>query len=263
MSGTITIFRREFAGLFLSPLAWVLLLVSLFVNGFFFVLLLHQSGGDMGVALGGALGGAWPFWYFLVFLPPLLCMRLIAEEAHSGTLEYLLTAPVTDVAVVVGKFLAATAFMGVLWLSVLVYALRIDAGGVTPDWGPVLGGYLGAVLASGLFVAIGLFASSLTSTPMIAAFLAFMACLWWLILPQVGALVFRAMRALLADVAGGVDTAREWFFGALNTMDVVAHFQASFLIGVFDTSEVVFFLTWTALFLFLTVRSLETRRWRA
>ncbi|MCP3916650.1 MAG: ABC transporter permease subunit [bacterium] len=263
MRGAVTIFRREFAGLFLSPLAWILLLVSLFVNGFFFVQYLGIYRGDVTGALRASLGGSWPFWFFLVLLPPLLAMRLVSEEARNGTLEFLLTGPVGDASVVVGKFLAALAFLAILWLSVLVYALRVQTVGTPPDWGPALGGYLGAVLASGLFVAIGLLVSSLTNTPLLAAFLAFMACLGWLILPIVGANAFQSIAALLADYAGGVEVAHAWVLGALNKMDVLHHFQSSFLLGVFDTSEVVFFLTWTALFLFLTVRSLEARRWRA
>lgn len=262
MSGTLTIYRRELASLFFSPLAWILLLLALLANGFFFVLYLNQANGEVTYALELALGGGWPFWSLLVFLPPLLAMRLLAEEARTGTLEFLLTAPVSDAAVVCGKFLGATTFMAVLWLAAPIYAGAIHTLGVAPDWGAVLGGYIGAVLASGLFVSIGLFASSLTSTPLVAAFLAFMADLWWLVLPTAAEYGMEQVRSLLAGFAGGVERAQVWVRTALHQMNVVSHFQSSFLHGVLDTAEVVFFATWTGFFLFLTVRSLEARRWR-
>jgi len=262
MKRVLAITQQELAGLFLSPLAWVLLVVSLLVNGFFFFVYITRGNGDVTVALDLLLGGGWPFWCFLVFLPPLLTMRMISEEARSGTLEYLLTAPVSDAAVIVGKFIAATTFMAVLWASAPAYALAVQLAGVTPDWGNVLGGYMGAVLCSGLFVAIGLLASSLTTTPLLAAFMAFMADLLWMILPMLAEMVMKQLRSLLAQWAGGLETAQDWISKGLDAMNVLGHFQKSFLHGVVDTAEIVFFMTWTIFFLFLTVRSLEARRWR-
>jgi ABC-2 type transport system permease protein len=262
MRSIATIWRREIVGLYFSPLAWILLLVALFLYGVFFITSLGTSDGDVGRSLDFALGGSWVFWAFLVFLPPLLTMRLLSEEARAGTLEFLLTAPVTDAAVVIGKFLAATSFMALLWGSVLVYGLAIAASGVSPDWSAMLVAYLGAVLSSGLFVAIGLFANCFTSTPLLAAFLAFIASLWWLLLPSIGGAMLVELKGLLAGTAGGVDRAESWIRRALSSMDVIGHTQVSFLRGVFDTAEIVFFLTWIAFFLFLSVRALEMRRWR-
>jgi ABC-2 type transport system permease protein len=260
--GALIVCRRELVGLFYSPLAWILLVVALFVNGIFFVAYLGESNGDVSDMLNLALGGAWPFWALLVFLPPLLAMRMVAEEARTGTLEFLLTAPVSDAAVISGKFLAATAFMSVLFGSVLLYAVAIAALGVQPDWGPVLGSYLGAVLCSALFVSISLFSSTLTNTPLVAAFLAFMANLWWLVLPFLATLVMSQVTGLLSSWTGGLERSQALVVGALERMDVMSHFRVSFQRGVFDSAEVVFFLSWTAFFLFLTVRTLEARRWR-
>jgi ABC-2 type transport system permease protein len=262
MRGLFTIYRRELAGLFFAPLGWVLLLIALFVNGFFFYALLLAYQGEVNRALQGAIGGGTLFWALLVFLPPLLTMRMLAEESRTGTLEFLLTAPVSDAAVVGGKFLAATTFMGILWTSVLGYALSIQVAGVTPDWSAVLCTWFGALLASGLFVSIGLLASSWTSTPILAAFLAFISCSMWLTLPMLAERIVRQVRSLLVEWAGGVDQAEAWMRGALDKMDVLKHFQVSFQVGVLDTAEVVFFITWPLFFLFLTVRSLEARRWR-
>ena len=262
MRGTLTVCRRELTGLFLSPLAWILLLVALLLNGVLFTLYIQMSGGDVSDALEVEYGAGWPFWALIVFLPPLLAMRMLTEEARTGTLEFLLTSPVSDAAVVLGKFFAATAFMALLFASGLVYAATIATLGVAPDWGAVLGSYLGAVLCSALFVAISMLASTITTTPLIAAFLAFVANLCWLLLPTIGTLVLGQFRALLSQWAGSVELAEVWVGALLTRIDVMGHFRASFLRGVFDTSEVVFFMSWTAFFLFLTVRTLEMRRWR-
>lgn len=262
MRGLLTIYRRELASMFLSPLAWVLLGVTLLLNGVFFSEYLDQTGGDVTGALSFALGGGGLFWGYLVMLPPLLTMRLISEESRAGTLEYLLTAPVTDASVVLGKFLAATSFLAILWTSVPIYALEIDRLGVSPDWTGLLGIYLGAILASGLFVAIGLFTSSLTSIPLMAAFLSFVACLVWLLLGMIGGLLSSLVSSVLAPWPGLVENVQFFIQEGVRRANVIGHFQSSFRMGVFDTAELAFFLTWTAFFLFLTVRSLEARRWR-
>jgi len=246
VTGTLAIYRRELAGLFLAPLAWILLTLALLFNAFFFLLYLEgQARGEVNLALSLLLGGAWPFWILMAILPPLLTMRMISEESRSGMLEFLLTAPVSDAAVVCGKFLAATTFMAVLWGSVLLYALTLGALGTSPDWGPVLGGFMGSVLTSGLFCGVGILASAGTGTPLLAAFLAFIANLFILLMPLLGSL-----------------TEASWIHDLVKRVDVIAHFQKSFLVGVFDTAQVSFFLCWTALFVFLAVRLIETRRWR-
>jgi len=262
MRGCITICRRELAGLFLSPLAWILLLVTLLLNGFFFQLYVTASGGNVVLALETALGGGSVFWVLMVVLTPLITMRMVSEEARDGTLEYLLTAPVSDAAVITGKFLAATAFMAVLWFSVPLYGWVVASLGVDPDWGHVWGGYIGAVLSSGLFVAIGLLASSSTRTPLLAAFLAFVANLVWLLLPQLGQLMMAELLPLVSSIVGSDLDGAVLIRSVLEKMDVVRHLQHSFQRGVFDTAEIVFFVTWTGFFLFLSVRMLEAKRWR-
>ncbi|MCC6406224.1 MAG: ABC transporter permease subunit [Planctomycetes bacterium] len=248
MSGIGTIFRRELAGLFLGPLAWVILCIGLFSSGYFFVLGLAGTGGDVQQALSLSLGGGWPFWALLIVVPPLLTMRMISEEARSGVLEFLLTAPVSDFAVIVGKLLAAVFFMALLLSGVLFHGLLLGLFGVTPDWGALLLGYLGAVLASALFCALGLVFSAATQTPLLAAFLAFVANVALLTLP------------LAADFFGSPPGGA--LRVALRQFDIVLHYQGSFLRGVLDTSHAVFFLAWTAFFAFLATRFLEARRWR-
>jgi ABC-2 type transport system permease protein len=245
MRGVLAIYRRELAGLFLGPLAWLLLFIALLLMGWLFVLYLKTSGGDVDVAVRWSLGESWVFWALLVVVPPLLTMRMISEEARSGLLEFLLTAPVSDAAVVTGKFLAAATFMALLWASVPVYAVVLASLGMPPDPGLLCGGWIGACLASALFCALGLFASSLTSMPIVAAFGAVVASL---------AVVTAPLLAGLSD--------QLWVRRAVARLDVIDHHKSAFLCGVLDTAYVAFFLSWTALLLFLCVRALEARRWR-
>ena len=248
MSGIWTIFRRELAGLFFGPLAWILLFAALLLNGALFVLFIGLSDGAVDASLGNALGTAWPFWALIIVLPPLLTMRMISEESRAGLLEFLLTAPVSDWAVVLGKLLAATVFMAILWSSTLCYGLATSWLGAPPDWPVLLGSYFGAVLVSALFCAIGMAASAGTNTPLLAAFLAFVFNIVILLLP------------LLAKLAGAMP--ENWRGAFSRRVDVVARVQGSFSMGVIDTSHVLFFLVWTAFFVFLATRLVEARRWR-
>ena len=248
MSGFWTIYRRELAGLFLSPLAWVLLCLALAFNGGFFVLYVKGLDGDIGRSLSLTVGGGYPFWSMIVLLPPLLTMRMISEEARSGLLEFLLTAPVSDLAVVLGKLAAATTLMALLWSSVIVYGFSAQALGTAPDWPPVISAVCGATLVSALFCAVGLAMSALTNTPLLAAFLAFVVSAAMLALPFVD--------QLLALPPG------HWLRTALGHANIVNQFIASFGSGVLDTKHVVFYGSWTGFFAFLATRLLETRRWR-
>jgi ABC-2 type transport system permease protein len=245
MRGFLAIYRRELAGLFVGPLAWVLLCIALMLNGYVFVLYLKLSSGDVAVATRYELGESFVFWAVLVLFPPLLTMRMISEEARSGLLEFLLTAPVTDAAVVCGKFAAACTFMAILWAFVSVYVATTGALGPAPDWGILVGGWIGAVLASALFCAVGLLSSSLTGTPIVAACAAIVANVVVVLLP---------LLARLSDAP--------WVGGVAARLDVGAHLKNSFVLGIFDSAYLVFFAAWTALFLFVAVRAVEARRWR-
>lgn len=245
MSGVIAIYRREFAGLFVGPLAWILLGIALLLNGFLFTFYLKLFGGDVDEAVRALLGKGFVFWLVVLMFPPLITMRMISEESRSGLLEFLLTAPVTDAAVVTGKFCAALSFMALLWASVFAYAWAIGGSGTAVDWGLVACGWLGAVLCSGLFCATGLLASALTNVPVAAALAGCVLNIAIVLLPQL---------TRLSDAA--------WVTGAVKHVNVGDQLQNSFLFGIFDTAYIAFFATWTALFLFFAVRSVEMRRWR-
>jgi ABC-2 type transport system permease protein len=261
MNGALVIARRELAGLFKAPFAWILMLVVLFLNGIIFRAVLVQSGGNVTAALDAVMAGRF-FWFWMLLLPPLLAMRLIAEETRTGTLEYLLTAPVSDASVVVGKFAAGLGYLTVLWSSSLLYAMALARAGGHPDWSAVFGTFCGTVLVSGVFVALGLFMGTLTGTPLLAAFLGVAACVVWMLMPYFGARLAELVVPLIADSGEAVQRIRGHVDALLANMDAVRHFQRSFQRGILDTSELVFFASWSAFFLFLATRSLEARRWR-
>lgn len=247
MKGTLAIYRRELAGLFLAPLAWILFFFVLLYQAYFFLFVLGAKGGEVNGSLVFVLGAGTPFWLLSIFLPPLLTMRMISEESRSGLLEFLLTAPVSDAAVVLGKALAATTFLALVWASTFLFAALCQALGASPDWGWLVATWLGATLVSALFSALGLVASALFATPLLAAFM-----------------------AILLNIAlfGLPFLARSWrgpLFERLSTLlerlDLLAHFQGSFLAGALDSTHVLFFLAWTAAALFLAVRVVESRRW--
>jgi ABC-2 type transport system permease protein len=179
----------------------------------------------------------------LLLLVPLLTMRLLAEEKRAGTAELLFTYPLTDWAILLGKFAAALLVYAIFLGLTVAYALAFSAVGRL-DWGSLAAGYLGMLLLGGACLALGLFTSSLTENQIIAAVSAFaLLLLFWIIGWQ---------QDIGAPGWGG-------FFGALSMMD---HYD-SFIRGVIDTRDLVYYLSFIYFFLFLTKRQLESRRWRA
>src|SRR5260370_27820582 len=167
MLATLSLVSREFSAYFLSPIAYVVLAGLLAVTGHLFYLTLVQltASGPKGVEFPLQLMlGDEKFWLVYLFIPPLLTMRLFAEERATGTLEMLMTAPLSDWQVVLSKYFACFAFYLVLWLPTLGY-LPLILSAITPqgplDATPIASSYLGLVLAGAMFLALGLFVSSL------------------------------------------------------------------------------------------------------
>jgi len=236
MRNVLTLFRREINASFLSPMAYVAATFFLFISGVFFYKILEFT---REVTLRYALDSVS---FFLMCVIPLVTMRLFAEEKKSGTMEVLMTAPVTDFQVVAGKFLGAMGFIVAMLAPTGVYVISLALIG-EPDYGAVVSAYLGIFLMGTLFVSIGLFVSSLTSNQIVAAIVTFISliCLW------VAGMFAIGMSGPLNDF--------------LSYVGVVGHLQ-SFSKGIIDTRDVIYFLSLTAFFLFLSVRSLETRKWR-
>jgi ABC-2 type transport system permease protein len=180
--------------------------------------------------------------FILLLLTPILTMRLLAEEKRAGTAELLFTYPIPDWGVILGKFLAAFAVFATFLVFTVAYPV-IFAFLTRMDWGQVASGYLGVLLLGGATLALGLFASSLTANQIIAAISAFaLLLLFWLIgAPQE-----------MGSAGGGI-------LGALSLRDHLPNLAK----GVIDTRDLLFYLSFTYFFLFLTKRQLESRRWRA
>ena len=236
---------REVESLFLTPINYAVITVALLFNGWSFWLGLSQARGNIEAAVRFFFGQSLFVWIVMVMVPPLLTMRLFSEEKRSGTLEMLLTAPVGEVEVVLAKFTAGLAFYLTLWLPSLLYIAIVKSYGAIPDAGPLATSYLGIALVGALFTAAGLFASSLTSTQVLAAVLATVFDLLLLFVPFVGK---------VAQIE-----AIERFFSQLS---IFGHFEDSFSKGLFDSGHVAFYVLLTAVFLFWTVRSVESQRWR-
>lgn len=243
---------REVRRVFFHPVAYVVLFVFLLMNGFLFTLLLGAYAGPLSFGRDFELPAShfvtengW-LWMSLVLICPALTMRLLAEEQREGTLEMLLTAPVTDIQVVLSKFLGTLTYYLFMTSLTLAYLAILRQYAPEWDWGPVLGGYLGLVLGGALFLSIGVFTSSVTQSQIIAYLLA--------ALPLVGVV-------LVVPQFQGAEMLPAWGQAALRHVNVMQH-QFEMATGVVQWKSLVFYVSSTVFFLFLAVRGVESRRWR-
>jgi ABC-2 type transport system permease protein len=246
-----TIAKREYRLYFSSPVAYMLAFLLFLVLGFYFSYSIQIAASAMGMQQGYVPGvdiTLQPMSYVMLFLLiPALTARLLAEEHRLGTIELLMTAPVRDWELVVGKWLGA--FMLLLtYLAVsLIYPMILNqliSPGV--DQGPLLTGYLGLILLSAATVAVGVFVSSLFSNQ-IAAFAVTM-----------GVVIFLpALLDVISWVAGQTGGVAE----LARYLDYSGHFYDNLLRGVVDLRDVTYYLSVTALSLFLSAMSIEVRRW--
>ena len=217
MRGVRQVFKRDFKVYFLSPIAYIVISIFLILSGWFFFstfFLFNQA--EMR-----------PFFSLLpilfAFIVPAVTMRLFSEELNTGSYELLLTLPVSVRDVVIGKFAAAVAFVGLMLLPTLSYGIFISFYGDL-DWGPVIGGYAGAVLLGAAFASVGLFASSLTRNQIVAFIIGMSVCFFLTLIDKI--LFF------LPESAVGVFQ----FLGA------DFHFQ-NISRGILDSRDIVYFLS--------------------
>jgi len=231
------IFRKEIRVYFVSPLAYVFLGVFLFLAGLFFYLGVTMTGeASLRVMLGNLS-------VTLLFLLPLLTMRHFAEERRSGTFELMMTAPVPLWSLLAGKWAASFTLCLLLLAGTGIFPLLLAYYG-EPDWGVVATSYLGLMLLCGAFVSAGLFTSSLTDEPVAAGLGGVLVLLpFWL-------------SGTAADLVSA-EALRE----VLRQLSFLTHIEP-FTRGVVDSAEVAWFVLFTFAFLFLTWRSVESRRWR-
>ena len=233
--------RRELNTYFLSPLAYVVLTGFALVHGIMVCIYIRSPEGviDPDLIAGGA------FWVaFILMIPaaPIITMRLLSEEASSGTMETLMTTPVSDAEVVLGKYLGALIFSMVMFVPILFEVIFLRALGEL-DYGPIASGSLGLFLLAAQFLAIGILCSATTEMQIGSAIVNFAVLL---------GLFF--VWFLIGDRTSNVAEALKYLAPPM-------HF-ASFLKGVIDSRDVVYFAATTVFFLYLTVRVMEFKKWR-
>lgn len=238
MSRIWTIATREYASFFRVPLGWVVVALFLALSGAVFTGRGFSPGQP---ATMRAFFETW--WTLLVIVAPAISMRLFSDELRTGTIEPLLTAPIAEAAVVVGKYVGAVMFLLTLLAPTLLYVVLLSSIS-RPDLGPIIAGYVGVVLLGMLYLAVGCLASSLTSSQT----LAFLGAFFALFIFEVLALV----------VAPEAPEAIRKFLYSLSVNQRMGDFAR----GLIDTGHVVYFIAASAWFLALASIVMETRRWR-
>lgn len=262
MKGILAIFRREMGSYFVSPIAYVVIGAFLVAAGLiFWIILSNVIQYAMMAQMRGAQQGAPPpdidvpvqvirsfvgfiGSYVLPILTPMLTMGIYAEERKRGTMEMLMTSPITELQIVVGKYLASLAFLCVMLAPTLIYYFIV---GIYSDpalpWKIVWSGYLGLFLLGAVLLAIGAFISSLTENQIIAGVVTFA--------------LFLTLLFIDMSVGNGTGTIAEM----VKYLSILQHYQ-EFSQGVIDTTNIIFYLSGVVLGLFLTLRSLDSMRWR-
>lgn len=255
MTNIWVICRKELNSYFVSPIAYGLMAFFALIAGFFFysatAFFVQRSMESQMMGRGMPMSvNEWVIRPVLqnvsvigLFLIPMITMRLFAEEKRAGTYELLATSPIRDYEIIVGKWLAALIMYACILAVSLLDILILFAYG-TPDWKPMLVGYLGLLLQGGCLLAIGTFISNTTRSQIVAGVATFAVCLLLWVLDWVSALE----TAVWAKV--------------VSYMSVLNHFEG-FSKGIIDTKDVVFYVSMIFLGLFLTARSMESLRWRA
>ncbi|MCZ6806173.1 MAG: ABC transporter permease [Deltaproteobacteria bacterium] len=235
MKHVLTIGGRQFRSYFNGPVAYIVICIVMLTLGFFFWKTFFLFGRASAREMFRWLG------LILVFALPAVTMGLLAEEKRTGTIELLITMPVTEAQVILGKFVGVLGLYAVLLALTIFYPISISTLG-NLDWGPVIGGYLGLLLQGSAILAIGLMASSWTSNQLIALFVALTLSVFFWVLDKFLPLLPTNLTSVL-----------EW-------LSFDYHFQ-SMTRGVIDLRDVLFFLSMTVFALALAFRALESRRW--
>jgi ABC-2 type transport system permease protein len=249
MSAYRTLIRRELSGFFSSMTGYVVIAAVTFLVGLIFVAVLNQIGSDpFPKPVTEIFLSTFWFWIVLPLVIPMITMRLFALEKFSGTFETLMTAPITDLQVVAAKFSAALVFYIFLWLPLMPALFIIRHFSNQPgtlDAGTILGMYMGLILMGSMLISFGCLASALTSNQVTAGIVT---------------LVFGVGMLLLGYV---VDAApgKDWQSQMLAMFNLSAQVE-DFLRGVFDTRVIIFYLSTSAFFLLLTLRTVESRHWK-
>ena len=253
MSNALAIAHKEMKSYFSSPIAYIVIGLWALMYGYFFVALLSffvrqsmQMGqfGPQSMNVNQQL--IKPLLQnvtiLILFLMPMVTMRTYSEEKRSGTIELLLTSPVTDFQIIVGKFLGAMALYGVLLLVTLPHILLLFLYG-QPEWKPIVTAYVGLMLLGGCFISVGLLISSLTRNQIVAGISTFAVFLLLWIITWIGSFSGPA-----------VDQLTQY-------LSIIDHLE-DFSKGVIDTKHLIYYVSFITFGLFLTAKSVDSERWR-
>ena len=256
MSNIIAIAQKELKSYFASPIAYIVIGLFALLYGYFFVAILayfvRQS------MQMGQLGAQGPqvmnvnqmmirplllnVTVLVLFVMPMVTMRTYSEEKRSGTIELLLTSPLTDFQIIVGKFLGALALYATMLAVTLLHISILFVFG-RPEWKPIATAYLGLLLMGGCFISVGLLISSLTKNQIVAGMVTFAVFLFLWVINWIGSFSGPTVEKLT------------------NYLSIIDHFD-DFSKGVIDTSHLVYYLSFITFGLFLTAKSVDSERWR-
>jgi len=255
MRNILAIAHKELKSYFAGPIAYIAIGLWALLYGYFFIAILQyfvRSSMQMGQfgmqqqAMNVNQQLIRPLLQnvtiMILFIMPMVTMRTYSEEKRSGTIELLLTSPLTDFQIVMGKFLGAMALYGIMLLVTLIQIGLLFIYG-TPEWKPIVTAYLGVLLLGGCFISLGLFISSLTKNQIVAGMTTFAVFLLFWIITWIGSFS-----------GPTVDKVTQY-------LSIIDHLD-DFTKGVIDTSHLIYYLSFITFGLFLTVKSVDTERWR-
>ena len=256
MSNILAIAQKELKSYFASPIAYIVIGLWALLYGYFFAAILHffvqqsmqmnqfgmQGPQSMNVNQQLIRPLLQNVLILILFLMPMVTMRAYSEEKRSGTIELLLTSPLTDFQIILGKFLGAMALYGVMLAVTLIHLGFLFLYG-RPEWKPIVTAYIGLLLMGGCFISLGLFISSLTRNQIVAGMVTFAVFLLLWVITWIG--------SLLGPTGEKVAT----------YLSIVDHFD-DFTKGVVDTTHLVYYISFIAFGLFLTAKSVDSERWR-
>lgn len=233
----LAIMKKELQSYFFSPVAYIVFSAFLLILGYlFWVLLIASRAASIEPMLYNAA-------FLLLIATPPFTMRLISEEKKNKTIELLLTSPVSTTEIILGKYLASIVLYFILFLLTIQYPLIISHYSTEFDWGPVCSGYLGIFLLGSAFISVGLFASTISENQIVAAMTSFgILLMFW----------------MFGWAKSAMDNAFGQMLGNLSLFER----YAEFLRGIVDSGNIVFFVVFTIIWLFLATRVLESDRWR-
>ena len=254
MRNILAITQKELKSYFASPIAYFVIGLFALFYGYFFALMMQvfvrnsmNAGGGMGPqAMNINQDMLRPVLQnvtvLLLFIMPAITMRTFAEERRSGTIELLLTSPLTDLEIILGKFFGALSLYGLMLAVTFLHVGILFLYG-SPEWKPIVTSYLGLMLLGGSFLAVGLFISTLTTNQIVSYILTFSVFLLLWIISWIGSI----SSGMVTDVT--------------SYLSIIEHFD-DFSKGVIDTTHVIYYLSLITFGLFLTAKSVDTERWR-